>query len=138
MENLIFITAIPILLFAFGYCVMGKKELYNTPNISAIVNNLLAIVVIYTCTRNMPYEYYLLAKFYLFVLFMANSFTFYYSSRFDAIILNCAIAVLYNPFIKFSFKKHDWNKIDNFIIAILIFALLAEIVLFFRLKIKSP
>lgn len=87
----------------------------------------IIIILIMAASMNHQYSYYLFVRWTV----TFSSLYFVYKShkrkRNGLLIYYCAVALLFNPFEKFTFQKNIWNLIDFLISAITIITIVIDI-----------
>lgn len=64
------------------------------------------------CLARMPYGYYQFVRFLAFVGFVVLAYKIINESNKTELIIYCALALLFQPFIKISLGRQMWNFID--------------------------
>ena len=78
---------------------------------STLIKVILAILLI-LCLLNMPYGYYQFVRFVAMVSFAYLAFSANEESKKNEVFIYLALAILFQPLIKFSFGRTLWNVID--------------------------
>lgn len=92
---------------------------------------LLLIGVLIGTLFKMPYGYYQFSKFVLFTGGIYSTWLYYKIQKPIQAVIYVVMAILFNPFMKFAFKRDEWQTIDKITITVLL-----GCTIYFLIKIK--
>ena len=73
---------------------------------------IIVAILLFLCLLNMPYGYYQFVRFVAMVSFAYLAFSANEESKKNEVFIYLALAILFQPLIKFSFGRTLWNVID--------------------------
>jgi len=92
------------------------------PTIAKTINmryiKLAMAFALVACLLPMPYGYYTLVRFVSMAIFAFFAFSYYEKKAMPLVFTFCALALLFQPFIKLALGRNIWNVVD---IAVAIF-----------------
>ena len=91
--------------------------------------NYLKIVLaalLLLCLADMPYGFYILTRYIATVTFVYMAYSYYQKNKNELAFAAGALAILFQPFIKFALGKFVWNVVDVVIAIALIILVLTE------------
>lgn len=86
------------------------------------VLKLILAVLLLVCLFHMPYGYYEVVRVFAMVGFGAMAYDYFSSGKKDLGVVFAALAVLFQPFVKFYVSRPVWHVVDV-VVAILLIAL---------------
>lgn len=95
-------------------------------------NNLMKIVIICNiillllCIAPMPYDYYIIVRFFSMAVFSIMAYNYYVHNKKDFSCVFIFLALLFQPFVKIQFEKATWNIIDIAVAGFLLFLILRK------------
>lgn len=85
-----------------------------------ITIKIVLIAFLTGCLFKMPYSYYEITRIVVMVGAVYLGYLEYKARRFPLTALYSVMAILFNPFVKFAFRRQEWQIIDKYCIGILI------------------
>lgn len=86
----------------------------------------ILIIALVLCLAPMPYGYYILVRYFAMVVFGLMTYQYYQEKKENLMITFCALAVLFQPFLKIPLGRIVWNIVDVAIAIVLLVILLKE------------
>lgn len=78
------------------------------------------------CLLNMPYGFYILVRFLALIIFLIFAYDYYQKEKTSLAIIFCALALLFQPIIKFALGREIWNVVDVVVAILLLFLFVKE------------
>ena len=87
---------------------------------------VVVAILLLVCLFNMPYGYYEFVRFAASASFAYLAYSYNRNKNENAVLIYIALAILFQPFVKFAFGRTIWNSIDVIVAVGLLLSLMKK------------
>lgn len=95
---------------------------------------IVLAVLLLLCLLDMPYGFYILIRYVATIVFGYMAYSYYQENKNELAIVAGALAVLFQPLVKFALGRFVWNVVTYLELDFLYISLLLFLYLFFDLQ----